>query len=154
MHLRFWIADSGNQLRRRVSALAKSNQGFGEMFVRMHGDVAGDVVEDIGFRKIVELVGAADGNGSGKFPIAKTVEEEKGRYVAAHGFGLEAGQRTKEAIDIFQARYSVRIQAQRVDPFEKMRVGVAMPAREHALVELRPGLVVFVGIQVVGLRNV
>ena len=135
-----------------MRALAETHQRFREMLVRMHGDVAGDVVKNIGLRQIIQLIGAADGDGGGEFAIAKAIKEKEGGNVAAHGLGLEAGQRAKKTVDVFEARYAVRIQAERSDAFQKMRIGVALPARHHALVELPPGLMVFFRIKLVGLR--
>ena len=73
----------------------------------MHRHMAGDVVEDIGLGKIIELVGPPDRDGGWKAPVAKAIEEEKGGHVAAYGFGLKSGQRLEEAIDFLQPGYAI-----------------------------------------------
>src|SRR5450755_4722972 len=111
MQLRFRIADSRNQAGGRVRAPAETHQRLREMLIGMHGDVAGDVVENIGLRQVIKLVRAADGDGGWEFAIAQAVKEKECGNVAAHGLGLKAGQRTKKTVDIRKARHAVRVKA-------------------------------------------
>jgi len=46
------------------------------MLVGMHGNVTGNIVEDIRLRQIVQFVGAADGDRGRKFAIAQAVKKE------------------------------------------------------------------------------
>src|SRR5579872_2596342 len=124
------------------------------MLVGMHGYVAGDVVKDVGLGQIVQLIGAPDGNGGGEFAIAQAVKEEKRGDVSADCFCLEARQRLKKSVDIFEAWDTVRIQAERTNAFQKVWIGVALPAGEHPLVQLVPGSVVLFRVELVGLRDV
>src|SRR5262249_44173423 len=59
------VTDAGYDLRGRMGALAEADQRIGEMPVRVHRHMAGDVVKDIGFRQIIQLVGAANCDGGG-----------------------------------------------------------------------------------------
>src|ERR1700691_5102011 len=101
------------------------------MLVRMHGDVAGDVVKDIGLRQIIQLVGAANGDGGGELTITKAIKEEEGGNISANCLSLKAGQRPKKAIDVREVGNTVGVQAERSDTLEKLWVGVAVPARQH-----------------------
>ena len=60
-------------------ALAEAHQRIGELPVGVHGDVAGDVVEDVGLGQVVHAVDGADGDGGGKLAPAQAVEEEECR---------------------------------------------------------------------------
>src|SRR5205823_8323071 len=51
-------------------------------------------------------------------------------------------------------RHAAGIEIERVDALPEMLIAVALPAREHSGVELAPGLVVLLGIQLVGLADV
>ena len=72
-----------------MRALAKAHQRLGERPVRMHRNMAGDIVEDVRFGKIVEGGAVADRDRGGKLAVAQAVEEEKGRDVSAHRLRLE-----------------------------------------------------------------
>ena len=137
-----------------MRAFAKAHQRLGEMLVGVHGNVAGDVVENIGLGQVIQLVGTADGDGGGEGAVAEAIEEDKRRDVAADGLGLKSGQWLQETIDIFQARDAIRIQAQRMDALQEMLVGVTIPAWKHARVQLAPSLVILVGVQLVRLLDV
>ena len=132
MHARIRAANARRHLSGRVRAFAKSHQRLGEMLVGVHGDVAGDIVENIRLRQVIQLVGTANGDGGGKGAVAEAIEKDERGNIAAHGFGLKAGQRLQESIHIFQARDALRIQAQRMDALQEMLVGVTIPARQHA----------------------
>ena len=47
MHASLLVPDRGGKVRRRMRTLAEADQGFGEMRVGVHGDMTGDVVEDV-----------------------------------------------------------------------------------------------------------
>src|SRR5580658_4078372 len=141
------ISDSVHDTRRRVRALSESHQGLGEMPVRMHGHVACDVMEDIGFGKIIELIGPSNRDRGRKHAIAQTIEEYEGGNVAAHRLRLKTGQWLQQAIDFFQPRDPVRVQAERMYSFQKMRVRVPVPTRRHPRVQPPPSFMVFFRIQ-------
>ena len=82
------------------------------MRVGVHWHMTGDVVENIGFRQVVQLVGAANGDGGGKRAVAQAVKEEECRYVPADRLGLKAGQGAKEAIHVRELRYALGVQAE------------------------------------------
>jgi hypothetical protein len=113
--------------------------------------MASDVMEDVGFRKVVELVGRANGDGGGEFTLAEAIEELEGRNVAADGFGAKASEGLEEAVYVFETGDAVRIKAEGMDAFQEMRVGETVPFGEHSGVETMPGFVVFGGVEVVRL---
>ena len=73
------VADARGDLRGGDGAFAETHQGIGELPVGVHGDVAGDVVEDVRFRQVVHVVGGTDGDGGGKLAAAQAIEEEECR---------------------------------------------------------------------------
>jgi hypothetical protein len=79
--------------------------------------MAGDVMEDVGFRKVVELIGRANGDGGGKFTLAEAIEELEGRNIAADGFGAKASKGLEEAVYVFETGDAVRIKAEGMDAF-------------------------------------
>ena len=52
-----------------MCAVAEANEGIGEVRVGMHRDVSGDVVKDVRFRQVIQLVMVPDGDGGGKLPV-------------------------------------------------------------------------------------
>ena len=70
------------------------------MRIGMHRDVAGDVVKNIWFGQIVELVGTANGDGGGEFALAQAIEELESRHIAADSFGAKTGEWMQKAIYI------------------------------------------------------
>ena len=154
MHTRLNIPNARHQIGRRVSALPETHQRLSEMLVGVHWNVAGDVVENVGLGQVIEVVGTADRNRGGKFAVAEAVEELKRGNVAADCLGLKSSERTQKAVDIFKPGNAIGIEAQRANALEKVLVRVALPARLHARVQAAPSLVVFVRVEVVGLRDV
>ena len=120
--------------RTRVSA---------KCLVGVHGDVAGDVVEDVRLGEVVHAVDGTDGDGGGKFAAAQAIEEEESGDVAADGLGLKSGERLKAAVDLGEARDAVGGQVEGLDAVQEVVVGVALPARPDAGEELAPGFMVF-----------
>ena len=57
LHALALVGDAAHDFRGRVRALAEPHQRVGEMPVGVHRHVAGDVVENVGLGKIIELVG-------------------------------------------------------------------------------------------------
>jgi len=100
MRARFRVANARNKIRGRVRAFAETHQCLGEILVGVHGNMAGDVVENVGFGKIVELVGTANGDGGGKGAIPEAIKKHERRNVAADRFGLKSGERSKKSIDV------------------------------------------------------
>jgi hypothetical protein len=101
-----------------MSTITKAHEGIGEGGLGMHGNVAGEVVEDIRFGKVIEAVGTADGDGGGELAAAETIEEQIRRHVSADGFSVEAGQRPEALIDLVEARHEVDRQMKRLDARE------------------------------------
>ena len=109
----------------------------------MHRHVASNVVEDIGLGEVIELVGAANGNGGRKFAVAETVEKAESGNIAAHRFSAKTGERPQEAVDVFQAGHLLGIETQAANTFKEMRVSVATPFGQHARIERAPSCVFF-----------
>src|SRR5579859_5955841 len=97
-------------LGRCVRAFPESHQGLGKVRVGVHGDVPGDVVENVRLRQIVELVGASNCDCGGEAPVAQTIEEHEGGHISAHSLGLESSQGTKEPINVSEARDAIGIE--------------------------------------------
>src|SRR5207302_10477941 len=93
MYTRLFVTDPGNQVCGCVRAFSKADQRLSEMPVGVHGDMARDVMENIRLGKVVQLVGAPDGDGGGELAIAKAVKEKEGGNVSTHRLRLEPGQR-------------------------------------------------------------
>lgn len=124
-------------------AFSEADEGVGEGAVGVHGDVAGDVVEDIWFGEVVDFVGFADGDGGGEVSVSEAIEEEVGGDVSADGFSPEAGERVEEFVDVFEEGDLLGVEAEVFDAFEEVDIGVFFPLGEHSVVEGSPGLVVF-----------
>lgn len=124
------------------------------MLVGVHGDVAGDVVENVGLGKIVELVGTPDGDGRREFAIAQAIEKRERRNVPADRLGFESSARAQELIDLVEPGNPPGLQAQRIEPRQKLRIGVSMPAGKHARVQAPPGFMIFRRIQLIRLTDV
>src|SRR5262249_53373767 len=127
---------------------------IGKMTIRMHRHVPGDVVEDIRFRQIVELVGPADGNGRGELAVTQAIEEQKCRDVNADGFRFESGQRTQKTVDVVHTGSPIRTQAQRGDSGAKMLVCVFFPAGRRPGIQPSPRRVILLRIQLIGLAYI
>ena len=110
-HVSLLIAHSGHQFGRGVGALAEAHQRLGEGRIGMHRNVARDVVEDVRFGQVVQLVGCADGDGGGELAVAQAVEKQERGNIAAHRLGLKSGQRAQKSIDVVKLRHTVRIEA-------------------------------------------
>jgi hypothetical protein len=129
-------------LRGGVRTFAETDQRLGEGFVGMHGDVAGDVVKDVRFGEIVELIGVADVYGGGKSALAEAIEENERGDVAAHSLRLKSGERAQKPVYVFEARDSVGWEGQRRDALQEMNVRIFLPLRLHAGVEKAPGAMI------------
>jgi hypothetical protein len=79
--------------------------------------MASDVMEDVGFRKVVELVGRPNGDGGGEFTLAEAIEELERRNIAADGFGAKPSEGLEEAVYGFETGDAVRIKAEGMDAF-------------------------------------
>ena len=88
----------------RVGAISETHQRIGESLAGVHGHVAGDIVEYVGFGQIVHAVGRADGDGGGEFAAPQAIEKQKPGYIAADSFGLEAGERPQPLVDFRKVR--------------------------------------------------
>jgi hypothetical protein len=115
--------------------------------------VAGNVVKDIRLRQVIQFVVPANGDRGGELAVAEAIEENEGRNVTAYRFGLKSGQRAQKAIDVLKPGDALRVQAQRADAVQELRVRVTLPTRNNARIQRPPGLLVLLGIQFVGLPN-
>jgi len=120
----------------------------------VHGDVAGDVVKDVGLGQVVHHLFGPDGDGGGELAAAEAIEEEETGDVSADGFGLKTGQRLEAPVDFRKARDAVAGKSEGFDAVQEVAVGIAFPARAEALIEELPSLMIFFRIQVVSLCNV
>lgn len=75
-----------------AGGFSEPDEGVGEGAVGVHGDMAGDVVEDVGFGEVVEVGEFADGDGGGEIALAEAVEKLVGGDVSADGFGAKTGE--------------------------------------------------------------
>ena len=96
------IADFRNQCGGGMRALAESDQRFREVRIGVHGDVPGDVVENIRFRQVIQPSRGANGDGGRKFAAAQAIEKQERRHVSGYRAGPESGQRRQEAVDVLQ----------------------------------------------------
>jgi hypothetical protein len=85
-----FVADARDQFDRGVRRFAEAQQNAGACGIGVYEDMAGDVVEDIGLRKVVELVRWPDGDSGGECVIAQAIEKQKRRDVAADRLRLKA----------------------------------------------------------------
>src|ERR1051325_5262359 len=67
------ITDSRNNFRSRMRAVPESDQRIRELPVRMHGHMAGNVVEDVRLRQVVQPVEITYRDRCGKLAIPQTV---------------------------------------------------------------------------------
>ena len=94
-----------------MRALAESHQSLREVRIGVHGDVPGDVVEDVRLRQVIQPSRRADGDGGGKLAIAQAIEKQERRHVSRNRAGAETGQRREEAVDVLQTGNPVLGQA-------------------------------------------
>src|SRR5690242_13571659 len=73
----FFVFNPRDDLRSRMGAVPEAYQRIGKRPVRVHRDMARNVVEDVRLRQIIQRRPVADRDGGRKFPTAKTVKEEK-----------------------------------------------------------------------------
>src|SRR5579875_3654443 len=137
-----------------VSAIAEADEDVREVTVGVHRNVAGYVVEDIGFRQVVHAVRRTDRDGGGELAAVEAIEEQKRRHIPTDRLGLKAGKGFQAAIDIGKARYAIFRELESVDAAQKMAVGVALPAGLHPRVQASPGLVIIFRVQLIRLRDV
>ena len=117
----------------------------------MHGDVAGDVVKDVGLGQVLEPLAVADGDGGRKLAPAQAVEEDVRRDIPADRPGAEPGERLEEPVDLVEVGDARRRELQLVHPFEEPPVGVARPGIVHPLEQPPPGRLVLVRVELVRL---
>src|SRR5215831_6910971 len=79
------VLDSGGHLGGSHGTLPEAHQDIGKRLLRVHRNMAGNVVEDVGFGEVVHATFRADGDGGGEFAASEAVEKEKSRDVAAYG---------------------------------------------------------------------
>src|SRR5436190_22012259 len=103
-----------------MGAVAEPHQRLREMPVSVHGDLSGDVVENVRLRQVIELVGPADRDGGWELAIAQAVKKDKRRNVPAYRLGLKARERFQKAVHIGQPWNVVRIETQRANAFKEV----------------------------------
>ncbi len=148
------VADGAGLLRCHGGRLAEPDQRAGKGRVGVHGDVAGDVVKDVGLGQVLQRLAVAHGDGGGELAPAQTIEEDVRRHVPADPARLEPGQRPHEPVHILEARHPVVVQTQQLHAGLEALVGIALPARLHAREQPLPGGVVLRRVQLVRLVDV
>ena len=137
-----------------MGAFAELDQRVGERRIRVHRDVATDVMEDVGLGEVVQHVAITDGDRGGELAVAQAVEEPERRHVAADGLGAETGSRPHELVHVLEPRHARRVQRECGDAIQEALVRIARPARRHPLVQATPGVVVRVAVLLVRLHDV
>jgi hypothetical protein len=132
----------------------EANQHIGEDAIGVHGDVSGDIVEDVRFGEIVDCVQVADRDCGRERPRPQAVEEHVSRYVSADSPGGESAERLEELIDFSEPRNALRIEGQALDTFHEFRVRVLFPAWHDPGIQSPPRFLVVIAVQVVGLLDV
>src|SRR5688572_14399710 len=105
-----------------------------------------NVVEDIWFWQIVDLVGGPDGDGGWELAPAEAIEEHVGGNVSAHGYSAKLRERVQETINVIQPWDPRRVEVELGDSFEEAAIGVTVPTRLDTLVEKLPSGVVARGV--------
>jgi hypothetical protein len=62
--------------------------------------MARNVMEDIRFGQVIQMIGLANGDGGGKFAIAEAIEKQECRNVACDCSCSEAGERRQEPVHV------------------------------------------------------
>ncbi len=116
--------------------------------------MAGDVVEDVRLRQIVELAAVADRNRRGKRPSAQAVKELVRGDITGDGLGAEAAERAEEFVDVIQLRDIVRIERKVMHPFQKPRMGKLLPPGLDARIKATPGFLVLLVVKLIRLLDI
>ena len=79
--------------------------------VREHGQVAEEVVEQVGFDEVVELVAAAHPHRDGEAPLGQVREEIRFGNQPRHADDFETGEALQPLAGLFEHRDAVRVGA-------------------------------------------
>src|SRR5688500_2691391 len=104
------VGDALYVVGRFLRKLAETHEHIGKFAVGVHGHVAGDVVEDVRLRKVIQLLPIANGDGRRECTLAEAVKENIGWHVAADRLGRKTAQRRKKAIHIVELWHGVWIE--------------------------------------------
>ena len=118
--------------------LSVAFEKVGEDGVGMHGDVAEDVVEDVGFRGVLHGVARAEPGGSGKHAGGEHLEEGVGRQEAADGSGLPASAGLEKSADLGEVGKLVLAEADLLEALEILLARVLAKLGHAAGHELAP----------------
>ena len=109
----------------------------------VHGDVAEDVVKDVGFGGVLHGLACAKPGGGGEHARGKHLEEGVAGEKTADGGGLPAGSRLKEGADFGEVGEFVFAQADLVKAVEILLAGVFPKLRHATAYEFRPDRMLF-----------
>ena len=106
--------------------------------VGVHGDMAEDVVEDIGLGCVFHGVAGAQPCGGGEHARGEHLEEGVGREETADGRGLPAGTGLETGTDLGEVREFVFLKADLVEAVEVLLTGVVAELGHSAADKLGP----------------
>ena len=114
--------------------------------VGVHGDVAEDVVEDVGLGGVLHGVAGAEPGGGGEHARGEHLEEGVGREEATDGRRLPAGSGLQERANLGEIRQLVFAQADLVEAVEVFAAGVLAQLGHAAGYEFGPDGVLLGGV--------
>src|SRR5262249_19627399 len=79
-----FVLHIGYHLRGCVSALPKTYQRIGKQRIRMHRNMACDVVKDVRLRQVIKTITSANRDCSREAPIAQAIEKNEAWDISAH----------------------------------------------------------------------
>ena len=143
--------------------LFRSLEEVCEDWVGVEGDMAKDIVEDVGLGEVVDLVHRADDDGRWELAAGEATEECFGREVAGDWAGLPSGEFFEVFVDAFdfaawfvgvvyftkEQRHSVWAQADGAEAVEVDIGGLLFEDIPSHFPEGLPDLVVLLGVAVV-----
>src|SRR5579871_6380254 len=109
----------------------------------VHGDVAEDVVEDVGLGGVLHGVARAKPGCRGEHSRCKHLEEGVGREEAAYWCGLPASARSEAGADGFEVGQSVLTKAYLLEAFEILAAGMLTELGHAAADQFGPDGVLF-----------
>jgi hypothetical protein len=98
-----------------------------------------DIVENVGFLQVVELILAADEAGRGKAPIGEVIEEHIVGDEAGHGNDAPARRTLQRLVQAAEIGNAFGFDAERFQTVEKRLAGAAREDRFLAMEQRAPG---------------
>ena len=130
------IGESGADLAVALEEVSKDG-------MCVHGDVAEDVVEDIGLWSVFHCVSRAEPGGGWKHARGEHLEEGVGREEAADWSGLPAGAWLEAGADFSEVGKAIFAEADLVEALEVLLAGMVAELRHATRDEFRPDGVLF-----------